>query len=111
MRYNMNRLRKRGQCAGMRCREQKRRSLMRHSAWFDTVNPSLPSLSGESPIIDSTLFDKDTTGLVPYPASIEFLITDECAKVRLPEKSTIFSNKVLWDPDTAVDSQGFEDKC
>jgi hypothetical protein len=50
----------------MKCREQKRRSLMRQeilSAWIDAVNPSLSSSSGKSPIIDSTSSDKDTTWL------------------------------------------------
>jgi hypothetical protein len=58
------------------------------SAWIAAANPPLPSLS------DDHRFDIDyeTTELPPCPPSIEFLVTDECAKVRL---SKAILSKVL----------------
>jgi hypothetical protein len=56
------------------------------SVWIAAENHFLPSFSDDPPIIDLSLSDDETTGLSPCPSSIEFLITDECAKVRLPEE-------------------------
>jgi hypothetical protein len=56
------------------------------SAWIVAANPSLSSCSDDPPVIDLTLSDEDTTEHPPCPPLIEFLITDECAKVRLSEE-------------------------
>jgi hypothetical protein len=56
------------------------------SAWIDAANLLSSSFPGDPPVVDFTLSEKDTTGLPPCPPSVEFLITDECVEVRLPEE-------------------------
>jgi hypothetical protein len=89
MRYKLNGSRQRGKRGGARCREQERRPLMRKqflSGWIAAANPPLPSSSDDPPIIYLPLSDEDTTEFPPCMPSIEFLLTDKYAKVRLPEE-------------------------